>query len=199
MTEAAVASLLDWYNATLRAHPWPIAVACETVFRFLACHPFQDGNGRMGRALFLLSLMQCADPALPRVAPYLAVDRFIERNRTEYYAVLARVSGGRFHPDPGKYGIEPFLSFMLRAMDDALDAIAFYRRRVDAIRGLPASAGAVLRCFRDMPEERLTPSQIRESTRLPGRTVSRVLGSLVESGLLQRYGRGPATRYQLVF
>jgi len=59
LTEAAVADLLTWYNATLPDHPWPIAVGSEFVFRFLACHPFQDDNGRTGRALFLLRLLQC--------------------------------------------------------------------------------------------------------------------------------------------
>lgn len=199
ITETAVADMVAWYNQALQEHPWPVAVGCELVFRFLACHPFQDGNGRLGRALFLLALLQCDDANMNRVAPYLAVDRFIEQNKIEYYSILARVSGGKFNPDPGKYRMELFLAFMLKAMDAALDSIEFYKKRVDLIRGLSGSAAAVLQCFKDMPEQRPTPKRIREETGLPGRTVSRVLGSLVDSGLIQRYGRGPATRYQLVF
>jgi Fic family protein len=199
ITETAVAEMLEWHNRTLRQHPWPIAVGCELVFRFLACHPFQDGNGRLGRALFLLALLQCDDSHLNRVAPYLAVDRFIEQNKHEYYAVLARVSDGKFHPDPTNYRMELFLRFMLKAMDAALDAIDLYKKRVDLIRGLSVSAAAVLQCFKDMPEQRLTPKRIRQECRVPERTVSRILRSLVDAGLIQRYGRGPATRYQLVF
>jgi Fic family protein len=199
LTETAVAEIVAWYNQTLREHPWPVAVGCELVFRFLACHPFQDGNGRLGRALFLLALLQCDDANLNRVAPHLAIDRFIEQNKIEYYTVLARVSEGEFHPDPRQYRMELFLGFMLKAMDAALDSIEFYKNRVDLIRGLSSSAAAVLQCFKDMPEQRLTPKLIREETGLPERTVSRVLGSLVGCGLIQRHGRGPATRYQLVF
>jgi Fic family protein len=199
LTETAVAEIVAWYNQTLREHPWPVAVGCELVFRFLACHPFQDGNGRLGRALFLLALLQCDDTNLNLVAPYLAVDRFVEQNKIEYYTVLARVSEGRFRPDPREYRMELFLAFMLKAMDAALDSIKFYKNRVDLIRGLSVSASTVLQCFKDMPEQRLTPRWIREETRLPGRTVSRILRLLVDFELIQRYGRGPATRYQLVF
>ncbi|MCK5806200.1 MAG: Fic family protein, partial [Lentisphaeria bacterium] len=199
ITETAVAEMIAWYNRTLGDHPWSIAVGCELVFRFLACHPFQDGNGRLGRALFLLTLMQCSDSNLKRVAPYLAVDRFIEQNKTEYYTVLARVSDGRFHPDPTKYRMELFLGFMLKAVSAALDSIEFYKNRVELIRDLSVSATTVLQCFKDMPEQRLTPKRIREETQQSERTVSRVLRSMVDSGLIQRLGRGSATRYQLVF
>ena len=36
--------LIVWYNQTIREHAWPLLVATEFVFRFLAIHPFQDGN-----------------------------------------------------------------------------------------------------------------------------------------------------------
>jgi len=199
LTETAVADILAWYNQTLREHPWPVAVGCELVFRFLAAHPFQDGNGRLGRALFTLALLQCDDATLSLVAPYLAVDRFIEQHKIEYYAVLARVSDGRFHPDPRSYRIELFLSYMLKAVDAALDGIVLYSERVDLIRGLSAAATAVLGCFRELPEQRLTPKKIRQQIGLPERTISRALRSLVDGGLVQRYGRGAGTRYQLVF
>ncbi len=199
ITETAVATMLAWYNRTLREHPWPIAVGCELVFRFLASHPFQDGNGRLGRALFTLALLQGDDPNLNKVAPYCAVDRFIEQNKSEYYSVLARVSDGRFHPDPGNYRMEIFLAFMLKATKAALESIEFYKRRVDAIRNLSVSATKILQCFKDMPEQRLTPRRIKEETGLPERTITRVLAKLLDAGLIQRQGQGPATRYQLVF
>ncbi|MBN2498976.1 MAG: Fic family protein [Deltaproteobacteria bacterium] len=199
ITVTAMAELLAWYNRTLRAHPWPLAVGCELVFRFLACHPFQDGNGRLGRSLFLLALIQSADPSLAPLARYLAVDRFIEQHKAEYYSVLARVSGGRFHPDPHEYDIQLFLAFMIKAVDAALDSIVVYKKRIDTIRALSESATGVLQCFKEMPEQRLTPRFIRQQTALPERTVSRILRGLVDEEILQRYGRGAATRYQLVF
>ncbi|MCD4747734.1 MAG: Fic family protein [Thermoanaerobaculales bacterium] len=199
LTESAVSDMLNWYNQIIADHPWPVAVGCEFVFRFLAAHPFQDGNGRLGRALFLLALLQCGDHNLNRLAPYLAIDRFIEQNKTEYYAVLARVSGGRFHLDPQRYDIRLFLDFKLKAVDAALDAIILYRERIERIRGLSEPASVVFRCFNELPEQRLTPRRIRQETGIPERTVSRALRDLCESGLIQRYGKGAGTRYQLVF
>ncbi len=199
ITETAVADLLSWYNATIRDHPWPIAVASELVFRFLACHPFQDGNGRIGRALFTLALLQCGEENLRQVAPFLAVDRIIEQSRGEYYTVLARTSGGRFLADASEYDIPLFLGFMLGTVDAALDAIVFYQERVERIRGLSESATSVLQCFKELPEERLTPRRIHRDTRLPERTISRALRTLMDLDLIQRHGRGAGTYYQLVF
>jgi Fic family protein len=198
LTETAMNDLLSWYNETLPDHPWPVAVATEFVFRFLACHPFQDGNGRLGRALFLLTLMQSSDTNFQQVVPFLAIDRFIEKRRPEYYAVLAR-TGSAYHQDSTKYNIPLFLRFMSNVTLEALDVISFYVEREERIRALPEAAHAVLQCFKERPEQRLTPKDIRALTELPPRTATRVLGTLLEYGLLQRYGKGAGTRYQLVF
>ncbi len=199
ITETAVADLIAWYNQSLPAHPWSIAVACELVFRFLACHPFQDGNGRLGRALFTLALLQCGDASLSQVAPYLSVDRFIEQNKAEYYATLAQVSDGRFHQDAKKYKMQLFLAFMLKAMDAALDSILFYQERIELIQSLSESATNVLHCFKELPEQRLTPKRLRQETLLAKRTISRSLRILLDAKLIQKYGQGAGTRYQLVF
>ncbi|MEA1900304.1 MAG: Fic family protein [Thermodesulfobacteriota bacterium] len=57
ITATAMAELINWYNTAIQDYPWPILVATEFVFRFLAIHPFQDGNGRLGRALFILAFI----------------------------------------------------------------------------------------------------------------------------------------------
>jgi Fic family protein len=57
ITATAMAELINWYNTAIHDYPWPILVATEFVFRFLAIHPFQDGNGRLGRALFILAFI----------------------------------------------------------------------------------------------------------------------------------------------
>jgi Fic family protein len=199
MTEATMSDLLAWYNDTLPRHPWPVAVASELVFRFLACHPFQDGNGRIGRALFSLALLQCPEAHWQRTAPFLAIDRVLEQRRVDYYAALAKTSAGQFDPNPRSYNLPLFLQFMTRVVDEALEAVIFYRDRTAAIFALAPSATAVLQCFRELPERRLTARLLRQTTGLPGRTVTRALSTLLEARLVQRYGRGPATRYQLAF
>ncbi len=58
ITETAMRDLISWYNAAIREYPWPLLVATEFVFRFLAIHPFRDGNGRVSRLLWLLQSYQ---------------------------------------------------------------------------------------------------------------------------------------------
>jgi Fic family protein len=199
ITETAMAALLAWYNEIINQHPWPIAVASELVFRFLACHPFQDGNGRIGRALFTLAMLQCGDDNLRYVAPFLAVDRVIEQSRSDYYLVLARASDGQFRADATQYNIPLFMTFMLNTVDSALDSIDFYLKRIGVIRKLSTAATAVLQSFKEQPETRLVPRHIRQDTGLAERTVSRALQTLVTRQIIQRYGSGAGTSYQLIF
>jgi Fic family protein len=198
-TEAGMRDLFAWYNQAIREHAWPLLVATEFVFRFLAIHPFQDGNGRLGRALFLLALMQGDDPDLGRVTRYVSVDRQIERHRPLYYSVLHQASGGRFHEDPRLYRLEGLASFFLRMLQDALGDVTLLRRRYAAVQRLPESAAAVLECFRPAPERRLKVADLVTETGLVRRTVQNALAGLTAAGLLQRLGAGPGTRYQLIF
>ena len=199
ITESAMRNLIDWYNATLPVHPWTVAVASEFVFRFLAIHPFQDGNGRIGRGLFMLALLQSPDKSLQAMAPYLPIDRHIEKQREDYYITLRRCSGGKFNADSTAYKYEHFLRFMIKAISRSLDDFEFYRNRYRAIIDLSPAAAKVLGCFKERPEKRLQRRVIIKDTGLPRTTVTDALRTLTERGFIQRLGRGAGIRYQLVF
>ena len=57
-------------------------------YQFETIHPFQDGNGRLGRTLILLGL--CQEGLL--TVPVLNASLYFERNRQDYYDRLLRVS-----------------------------------------------------------------------------------------------------------
>lgn len=57
-------------------------------YQFEAIHPFNDGNGRLGRLIVAISL--CRDGLLAR--PIVYVSAYFERNRQRYYDLLLRVS-----------------------------------------------------------------------------------------------------------
>jgi Fic family protein len=198
-TDVAMRELVSWYNASIKAHPWPLLVASEFVFRFLAIHPFQDGNGRLGRAIFLLALMHSDDPALQRMVRYISLDRQIERHRALYYTTLQQVSTGKFQVDPRDYRLEPLCWFFLKMMEQALGDVSVLRKRYVALQRLSESAAQVLSCFRSAPERRLTPAELMVETGLVRRTVQNALRSLVNANLVQRLGAGRGTRYQLIF
>ena len=199
ITETAMSNLLQWYNKAIQEEAWPIAVTAEFVFRFLAIHPFQDGNGRIGRGLFLLSLLQGPDPHISFMARYLSIDRQIEKHKEDYYHVLNRCSDGKFKPDPKKYHIEHFLNFMLKILNEAIFDIGFYRKKYKAFNELSVKASEVFACFKDKPEIKLQAGDIIKKTKFPRRTVANALLSLLEGGFIQKYGKGAGVRYQIVF
>jgi Fic family protein len=199
MTEMAMRDLVDWYNANLKEHPWPILIGVEFTFRFLAIHPFQDGNGRLGRALFLMTLLHSGDEHLEAVAPYLAIDRHIEKNKAHYYLVLQQCSDGRFQEDASRYRYEPLCRFFLTIIGDALADIAIYRKRYADLQALSETAVAVLACFKNSPEQRLQVAKIESITGFSRRTIQYALKTLADQQFLQKLGKGAGSRYQLVF
>ena len=199
VTSAAMNDLILWYNATLSHSAWSVAIASELVYRFLAIHPFQDGNGRLGRAMFLMSLLNSKFNVISYVSKYIAIDRYIEKYKEEYYFVLNRCSDGRFKGNPKDYKIQFFVKFMVKVLNEALEGIEVFKNRFRAEQKLPSSASTVLNCFRDSPEIRLTTAKLIEDTGFPRRTIVYSLNKLLDAQLVQKYGQGPSTKYQLVF
>ena len=199
ITSAAMRDLIKWYNHNMPIAPWPLAVTAELVYRFLAIHPFQDGNGRMGRAIFLMSLLHSRSNAISFVAKYIAIDRYIEKHKEEYYLVLNSCSDGVFKENPLNYKIHIFLKFMLKILNESLEGVDLYRKKFKAENALSISAHTVLNCFKENPAMRLTTAIIMQETTLPRRTVVYTLNNLLDAQLIQKYGQGPTTRYQLCF
>lgn len=198
-TSAAMRDLVEWYNINLPIASWPIAVTAEFIYRFLAIHPFQDGNGRLGRGLFLLGLLHSKSEVISFVSYYLSIDRYIEQHKEEYYFVLNKCSSGRFKQDPKDYDINYFLKFMIKILRASLQGIVIARERFRAEQGLHLSAVTVLQCFKDFPEIRLTTGKIIQQTDLPRRTIVYALNTLLDLRLIQKYGQKNSTRYQLTF
>jgi Fic family protein len=93
--------------ATGEVHP--LAAIARFIVQFLAIHPFQDGNGRLSRALTTLLLLQTGYDYVP----YSSLERVVEENKTAYYAAL-RESQTAMRSNPAAFG-EWFL-FLLRAL-----------------------------------------------------------------------------------
>ncbi len=59
----------------------PLVRAALIHYQFETIHPFLDGNGRVGRLLILLYLMECGLVSKPAIY----ISYFLKRNQVEYY------------------------------------------------------------------------------------------------------------------
>ena len=70
------------------AEKFPVLVQCAILHvQFESIHPFLDGNGRLGRLLITLLLVERGVLA----KPLLYMSLYLKQNRSEYYALLQRV------------------------------------------------------------------------------------------------------------
>ena len=92
----------------------PVLVRCALLhYQFEAIHPFEDGNGRVGR--LLISLILAGSGTLSK--PLLYLSAYFERNRTEYYDLLRRVSRNNEWPE----WIRFFLTGVVQCSKEAID------------------------------------------------------------------------------
>ena len=85
--EAGLRSWIGWVNAAHPALP-PVVSAALAHYEFETLHPFNDGNGRIGRLAIVLHLMLAG--ALRE--PLLTVSPWFEARRADYQDELQRVS-----------------------------------------------------------------------------------------------------------
>src|SRR5690606_7815228 len=81
-------------------------------YQFEAIHPFDDGNGRLGR--LLITTLLCVEEILPQ--PLLYLSAYFMKHRTRYYELLLQVSTS------GKWTawIEFFLEGVIEQSRDAI-------------------------------------------------------------------------------
>lgn len=92
-------------------------------YQFEAIHPFTDGNGRTGRVLNSLFLIQEELLSLP----ILYLSRYIIKNKADYYHLLLDVTRTQ--------AWEPWLIYMLRGVEDTA---RWTTAKIAAIRELSA-------------------------------------------------------------
>ncbi|HEX8348945.1 MAG TPA: Fic family protein [Hymenobacter sp.] len=157
-------------------------------YQFEAIHPFGDGNGRTGRILMVLHLVQ--EQLLAQ--PTLFISGYINRQRQEYYRLLLSVSAAGEWVD--------FLLFMLRGFQQ--QARATKDTLLAVVEQLQQFKQAVKRLPKRLPLELAdhvfarpitTPQQTSAATGLHYKTTSRYLSQLAEAGLLENKAVG---RYQ---
>lgn len=148
----------------------PLVRMAVAHYQFEAIHPFTDGNGRTGRVLNILVLIQEELLALP----ILYLSRFIIANKADYYRLLLDVTR------EGAW--EPWVLFMLKAIEETA---RWTTDKILAIRALSDVAAAYVR-------ERLPKIYSRELIDAIFEQPYCRIANLVDKGVAQRQA---ASRY----
>lgn len=115
--DAELKLFMQWFNQSLQDPLLdPIARAAITHLWFITLHPFEDGNGRITRALTDRALAQ-ADQQSIRL---YAMSEAILKQRSQYYEILEATQKGGLDITPW---ISWFCDALLTALDDALNKI----------------------------------------------------------------------------
>ena len=163
---------------------------------FVTIHPFDDGNGRIARAI--------ADMALARAEGtgqrFYSMSAQIRRERNDYYQMLEQTQKGSLDVTAWQ---EWFLSCLLRAIEGTQETLGFVLNKARfwerfAKEPLNERQIKVVNRLRDGFEGKLTTSKWAKLTKCSQDTAYRDILDLVERGALRKDpGGGRSTSYSL--
>ncbi|VBB16793.1 hypothetical protein,mobile mystery protein B,Fic/DOC family [Burkholderia stabilis] len=186
---------LAWFNAA-PIEPLLIRAGLAHLW-FVTLHPFDDGNGRIARALGDLVLAR-ADQSPQR---FYSLSAQIQRERNAYYDVLERTQRGSL--DVTEW-LAWFLNTLGRAIDHAhttLDAVLVKARFWQRCAGFAMNERQVkvMNRLLDGFEGKLTTTKWAALAKCSQDTALRDIMELVEHGVLRRSSSGGrSTSYELV-
>lgn len=175
----------DWESFVNESNDMPPLVRCALMhYQIEAIHPYSDGNGRIGRLLITLFL---SASGLLRI-PLLYLSAYFERNRESYYEELFNVGA----TGDWERWLEYFLRGVHQEAGDVVERIRRIRSLQDEWRGLligRREAASVLRLLEEFfARPILTASQAAEALGISDAGTRRVLGQLIDAGIVTRHG-----------
>lgn len=173
---------LDWFNTDCTAPTYLKSAIAH--FWFVCIHPFDDGNGRIGRAIADMALSQADDSAMR----FFSMSRQINKDKRSYYNVLERVSR-QTDVDITEWLIW-YLDCMARAIhtsDEVLSRIlqkaAFWQNHAHV--AFTERQNKVLNIYLDGYIGKLTVKNWAKHCKVSADTASRDIKDLVSKGVLE--------------
>lgn len=190
-----MARFLSWFNEDMGIDP--ILKAGVAHLWFVTIHPFEDGNGRISRAIADLQLAR-ADNSSQR---YYSMSSQIRQERSQYYTILEKTQSGSLDITEWLYW---FLQCLERAID-ASDSILGLVMRKAKLWTMPVSQTfnhrqrLMLNKLIDGFKGKLTSSKWAKIARCSQDTAARDIQDLIAKGILTKdTAGGRSTNYLLM-
>lgn len=163
----------------------PVLVICALAhYQFESIHPFEDGNGRVGR--LLIPLILASSRTLDR--PLLYVSAYFERNRSEYYTRLRNVSK---HSEWVEW-VEFFLRGVIQCSKEAVDAtnrfLELKSRYEQKLADEKASRNTIVLTSHLFSNPRITIPQAASYLEMGYPPAKKAVMYLVDAGILEQIG-----------
>jgi len=191
--DAEIARFLDWFET---AAPDPVLKAGVAHLWFVTIHPFDDGNGRIARAIADLALARAEGTA----QRFYSMSAQIRTERKAYYDKLESTQKGDLDITPWLLW---FIGCLDRAFDGAETILASVLRKArfwEAIAGqsLNERQRKVMNRLLDGFEGKLTNAKWAAITKASSDTALRDINDLVQRGILVKApAGGRSTSYSL--
>jgi Fic family protein len=189
-TPRLMSELVAWVNQEregARAHP--LLIIALSVVVLLEIHPFQDGNGRLSRALTTLLLLQAGYAFVP----YSSLESVIEQNKEAYYLALRQTQGTIRTESPDW---QPWLVFFLRSLAEQVRRLEMkVEREKILLATMPELQLQIVEYARE--HGRVTIGETITLTGASRNTLKQHFRALVDRGTLDQHGKGRGVWYGL--
>ena len=186
---------LSWFDSEIRMDP--VVRAGLAHLWFVTIHPFDDGNGRIARAITDMALARSEENS----QRFYSMSAQIQQERSVYYEILERTQKGSLDISPW---LEWFLNCLSRAFDGAeaildqvLQKAKFWEKA--GFVSLNDRQKLILNRLLDGFEGKMTSSKWAKLAKCSQDTAHRDIDYLIKQGLLiQNPEGGRSTSYSIV-
>ena len=172
-----MSDLFDWLK---NSDYHPLIKSCVFHYEFEFIHPFEDGNGRMGR-LWHSRILADWNP----IFIHLPIENMILKNQAAYYKALEQST------DENDSGI--FIDFMLEII---VKTMKNSRKKSTVNETVNETVNPIIKYLKENPE--ISYEQLAEKMGKSRVTISRKISELKKAGIIKRIGADKNGYWQIV-